>query len=146
RRIFIYNFTKRRKNMRLSNRLKTIGKLVPQNSIVADIGTDHGYIPAYLIKNKISKKVIGTDISKESLDKIIQYVKNLNYENYIDSRLGNGLEVIKPYEVDTVIIAGMGGVLISDILDKDKEVTDSISNFILQPMIGAEELRKYLIE
>lgn len=132
--------------MKLSERLMTIANLVPNNSIVADIGTDHGYIPAYLIENKISKKAIGTDISKGSLDKIIDYVKEIGCEDNIDTRLGDGLEVIKPYEVDTVIIAGMGGLLIRDILEKDKKISNSITNFILQPMVASKELREYLIE
>lgn len=132
--------------MKLSERLMTIANLVPKNSIVADIGTDHGYIPAYLIENKISKKVIGTDISKGSLDKIIEYVKELGFEDRIDCRLGNGLEVIKPYEVDTVIIAGMGGLLIRDILEAHREISDSVIDFILQPMVAQKELRQYLIE
>lgn len=132
--------------MKLSERLLTIANLVPNNSIVADIGTDHGYIPAYLIENNISKKVIGTDISRGSLDKIVEYVKKLGLEDKVDTRLGDGLEVIKPYEVDTVIIAGMGGLLIRDILEKDKNVTDSITDFILQPMVASKELRQYLVE
>lgn len=131
--------------MKLSKRLQKIADFVPLESLVADIGTDHGYIPAYLINSGKCTRVIGTDISKGSLDKIIQYVKQLNYEDYIESRLGNGLEVIKENEVDTVIIAGMGGLLIRDILEKDVKVTNSISNFILQPMIAAKELREYLI-
>ena len=132
--------------MKLSKRLMTIAELVDKNSIVGDIGTDHGYIPAYLIQNNISKKVIGTDISKGSLDKMIGYVKRSGYEEKIESRLGYGLEVLKPYEVDTVIIAGMGGVLINEILDKDKNITNSITNFIFQPMLGVDKLRKYLME
>jgi len=132
--------------MKLSNRLIAIANFIPKNSIVADIGTDHGYIPVYLVENNIAKKVIGTDISKGSLDKIIDYIKTLNLEHIIDARLGDGLEVIKPYEVDTVIIAGMGGLLIRDILEKNKEVTDSIANFILQPMVAAKELRQYLVD
>ncbi|MDR7857135.1 class I SAM-dependent methyltransferase [Tissierella sp.] len=131
--------------MKLSNRMMSIARLVPNNSIVGDIGTDHGFVPAYLIENNISKKVIGTDISKGSLDKIIEYVKELGFEDRIDTRLGDGLEVIKPYEVDTVIIAGMGGLLIRDILEKSKKVSDSIINFILQPMVATKELREYLI-
>lgn len=132
--------------MKLSKRLLSIAGLVPKNSIVGDIGTDHGYIPAYLIENKISKKVIGTDISKGSLDKIIGYIKDSGFEMEIESRLGYGLEVIKPYEIDTVVIAGMGGVLINEILGKDKNITNSITNFILQPMLGVKELRIYLME
>lgn len=132
--------------MRLSDRLQTIANFIPKNTIVGDIGTDHGYIPIYLIENKISKKVIATDISKNSLDKIINCVKGTKYEKDIDMRLGDGLDPIKPFEVDTVVIAGMGGLLIRDILDKDKDKRDSITNFILQPNIATEELRKYLYE
>jgi len=62
--------------MKLSERLLTIASLVPKNSIVADIGTDHGYIPAYLIENNISKKVIGTDISKGSLEYVFTLLKS----------------------------------------------------------------------
>ena len=131
--------------MKLSKRLQKIADFVIDGDIVADIGTDHGYIPAYLIDSGKSKKVIGTDISKGSLDKIIQYIKQLNFEESIETRLGNGLEVINTNEIDTVIIAGMGGQLMKDILNKDLEVTNSISNFILQPMIAAKELREYLI-
>lgn len=132
--------------MKLSLRLITIKNFVKENSIVADIGTDHGYIPGYLIENNISKKVIATDISKGSLDKAIEYIEKIGYKEYIDTRLGNGLEVLKPYEVDTIIIAGMGGLLIKDIIEKNLEITKTINNFIFQPMGAAEELRKYLYE
>lgn len=132
--------------MKLSRRLQAIADFVPQNTIVGDIGTDHGYIPVYLIEKGIAKKVIGTDLSPNSLEKINQFVKDRRLENHIDIRLGNGLEVLKPFEIDTLIIAGMGGLLIRDILDKDREKRDSITNFILQPNIATKELRKYLYE
>lgn len=132
--------------MNLSDRLQVIADYVPKNTIVGDIGTDHGYIPIYLIQNNISKKVIAADISKNSLDKAVENVKEYKYEDRIETRLGNGLEIIKEYEIDTVIIAGMGGILIKDIMDKNWIKRDSISNFILQPNIATNELRKYLIE
>lgn len=132
--------------MNLSKRLSAIKDMVPYNSIVADIGTDHCYIPINLVENKISKKVIATDISKDSLDKTMELVKSLGLEGKIEVRLGNGLDVIKPYEIDTVILAGMGGVLIQDILEKNKDVTDSISNFIFQPMKGVKEFREHLTQ
>lgn len=132
--------------MKLSSRLQAIADFIPSNTIVADIGTDHGYIPAYLIQNKIAKRVIATDLSENSLQKTIHLIKELDLENYIDVRLGDGLEVIKPFEVDTVIISGMGGLLIRDILDKDRHKRDSITHFILQPNIASDELRKYLYD
>lgn len=130
--------------MKLSKRLEAITKYVPKNSIVADIGTDHGYIPVYLIKNKISKRVIGSDISSGSLEKIQDYVLETQTEEFIDIRLGDGMEVLKPYEVDTVVIAGMGGILMTEILDKDLKLRDSVVRYILQPMVGVKELREYL--
>lgn len=126
--------------MKLSDRLQSIADFVQANSIVADIGTDHGYIPAYLINNKISKYVIATDISQGSLNK----AKELNLDG-ICTRLGNGLQVLKPFEVDTVIIAGMGGLLIRDILLKNIALTNSFTHFIFQPMVASKELREFLI-
>lgn len=135
--------------MRLSYRLQKIADYVPKNTIVGDIGTDHGYIPVYLVNKGIAKKAIATDISQNSLDKIINYINSIdhidNIEN-IEIRLGDGLEPVKPFEIDTVIIAGMGGLLIRDILDKDKIKRDSITHFILQPNIASRELREYLYE
>ena len=132
--------------MNLSPRLMAMISFVPVNSIAADIGTDHGYIPVYLIKNGISKKVIASDISYGSLGKAKNYTKISGYENFIETRLGDGLEVIKPFEADTAIIGGMGGLLIRDILNFNKELTNSIQDFILQPMVASEELRRYLYE
>ncbi len=132
--------------MKLSDRLLAVASFVPKNSIVVDVGTDHGYIPAYLIKNNISKKIIATDISEESLNKCKNYIKSLSLEGKIDTRVGDGFEVLKPFEVDTAIIAGMGGLLITDIIDKRRDISKSITYFIIQPMIASDKLRKYLYE
>lgn len=129
--------------MNLSKRLQSIANFVKQDSTVCDIGTDHGYIPVYLVKENISKKVIGSDISRGSLDKIIDLIKRENVEDYIEARLGDGLDILNDNEADTLIIAGMGGLLISEILEKGKDIS-GIEHFILQPMVGAKELRKYL--
>ncbi len=130
--------------MILSDRLKTIADFVEKGSIVADIGTDHGYIPIYLVENEIAKKVIAADISRDSLQKSIDSVRYLNLEDRIDNRLGDGLELIRPFEIDTLIIAGMGGVLIRDILEANRSVTDSVLRFILQGNTATAELREYL--
>lgn len=132
--------------MKLSKRLQSIANFVLKDANVCDIGTDHGYIPVYLIKENICKKVIATDISKGSLDKIIDLIKKENLEKHIETRLGDGLDILKSNEADTLIIAGMGGILISEILEKGKEITESIDKYIFQPMIGSKDLRKYLVE
>jgi len=130
--------------MKLTPRLKTIADLVPQGSIVADIGTDHGYIPVYLIKEKISKKVIAADINEGPLDNARKTIEHHNYSHLIETRLGNGLEVIHPKEIDTLIIAGMGGMLIKDILEANLEIVNSIEYIILQPMNAQDIVRKWL--
>lgn len=130
--------------MNLSDRLIKISEFVKKDTKILDVGTDHGYIPIYLVENKISKNIIASDISADSLKKTIELVEKKELQGNIDSRLGNGLEVIDPFEVDGVIIAGMGGILIQKILEKDKKITDSIKYFIFQPMIASKELRQYL--
>lgn len=132
--------------MRLSPRMERIADLVPENSIVADIGTDHGYIPRHLIDSEKSKYVIATDISRGSLKKTEDYVLEENLQESIDCRLGNGLEPIREYEVDTVVIAGMGGLLIAQILEESLKKSRTFNRFILQPMVGAKELRVFLHE
>lgn len=132
--------------MKLDKRLQKLAMLVPANSIVADIGTDHGYVPKYLIDNDIAKLVIATDISEGSLSKTTSYVEEENLSESILPRLGSGLDPLKPFEVDTVIIAGMGGILISEILKANRKKAETFLRFILQPMVGSNELRRYLIE
>ncbi|SCX91766.1 tRNA (adenine(22)-N(1))-methyltransferase [Alkaliphilus peptidifermentans] len=132
--------------VKLTPRLNKITQLVSEGSIVADIGTDHGYIPTYLIANNICSRVIASDVNEKPLKSAINNIKSYGFENQIETRLGNGLEVLKPHEVDTVIIAGMGGLLISELLNNSKEIIDTVDFFILQPMQAQEELRRYLVE
>ena len=102
-----------------SLRLKKICNLVDENSIVADIGTDHGIIPIELSKNNMSKKIIATDISKSCLEKLEQkLIYNSNIVN-IETRVSDGLDCFDEFEVDTIIISGMGGILIKEILEKN---------------------------
>lgn len=130
--------------MKLSPRLQMIADFVEKGSIVADIGTDHAYIPVYLVKNGIASKAIAADVNKGPLDSAKEYISKNKLNNMIETRLGDGLEVIQPGEVDTVIIAGMGGLLIRDILDNNKAITNSIKKLVLQPMVASQDLRRYL--
>lgn len=132
--------------MEISPRMMEIIKFVKKDAIVADIGTDHGYIPIYLVENNIAKKVIATDISSPSLNKTIDNIRGKIFEKKIETRLGSGLEVLKEGEVSTIIVAGMGGLLIGEILENSRDIVNSCENFIFQPMIASVELRKYLIE
>lgn len=130
--------------MKLTSRLKKIADFVEQEDKVADIGTDHGYIPVYLKREKKVDKIIASDINELPLKNASKYIKSAGLSEDIELRLGNGMEVLDMNEVDTVILAGMGGILISEIMEKDKNLTESIKKFILQPMVGRYELGKYL--
>lgn len=129
----------------LTPRLQKIAELVPPNSKVADIGTDHGHISIYLLQSGRAKHIIASDVNKGPLESARKNIAEFGFEKDIELRLGSGLEVLQANEVDTVIIAGMGGILISQLLQATPIVTDSISTFILQPMQAQQELRRFLV-
>lgn len=114
-------------------------------SKIADIGTDHAYIPIYLIENALASYVIASDIRKGPAQIARENVEKHKLSDKIDIRLGSGLSVLKENEADTVIIAGMGGQLISEIIDNDIKKARGF-NFVLQPMNAQYELRKYLVK
>ena len=130
--------------MELSKRLKAAIMLVDRGANVADIGTDHGYVPIYLKKNNIAHKVIAMDVRSGPLSHARENTLKFGLEGKIDLRLSDGLEKLAPYEVDTVIIGGMGGDLVLKILTDYKEVTRSIQTFILQPQSEIKRVRKFL--
>ncbi|WP_246579107.1 tRNA (adenine(22)-N(1))-methyltransferase [Alkaliphilus flagellatus] len=132
-------------SIRLTPRLQKIADQVIEGDVVADIGTDHGYIPIYLLKNKISPFVIAGDINEKPLESAENNIKKYSLSDKAETRLGSGLSILKPGEVDTVIVAGMGGLLISDLLTTSKKVVEKLNTLILQPMQAQPELRKYLI-
>lgn len=131
--------------MKLTDRLYKIASFVTKDKKIADIGTDHGYIPVYLLKNNIIPFAILADINRGPLENARKEVRHSGLENKTDLRCGSGIEVLEKGEVDEIIIAGMGGMLIADILEAKKEVAQNAEKLILQPMQAQEELRKYLL-
>ena len=133
--------------MELSYRLNKIAQKVTQNGIIADIGTDHAYIPIFLYKNNKIKKAIACDISKGPIEKAKDNIYKYNVEKNIETRLGNGLEKITIEDnVDTIIIAGMGGMLMIDILERGKSIAENAKELILQPQKDIDKVRMYLHE
>ncbi len=130
--------------MDLSKRLNWILEYVDKCNTVMDVGTDHGYIPIYLVKNKIVEKAIASDINKDPLQKAKINASLDGVIDKIDLRLGGGLSPLKKNEVQGVIIAGMGGNLIRDILEKDINKVRKLDYLILQPAQNPEVLREYL--
>lgn len=136
--------------IKLSDRLQMIADLIKNGQTVADVGTDHGFLPIFLWESKKSPKVILADISNGSLQKSIDNVQMQNYneeivKKYFDFRLGNGIQVLENGEVDVVVIAGMGGVLMTEILGQDLMKTKSLNKIILQPRNGQGKLRWWLL-
>ena len=131
--------------MKLTDRLLKIASLVTKGSKVADIGTDHGYIPVYLLNKGYVDFAILADVNKGPLENARSEVINNNLTDKVDLRLGSGIEVLNENEVDEVIIAGMGGILISELLEAKKSVAHNLDKLILQPMQAQDELRKYLL-
>jgi len=130
--------------MILSNRLKHISDLVTEVKSIVDVGTDHAYIPIYLVKNNIVRSAIASDINKGPVDKAKKNVKAYVLEDKITCRLGGGLTTVSPKEVEVAIIAGMGGNLIRDIIEDSMEVFKELSYAILQPVQNPEVLREYI--
>lgn len=131
--------------MRFSKRLQAICDMVRQGESVADIGTDHGYVPLMLYEKGISGRVIMCDISESSLDKARGNFRDHDVEpDESDFRLGDGIDELGNGEVDDIIIAGLGGNLIVGILDADMTKTRSFKKYILQPRNNSGELRHFL--
>ena len=130
--------------MELSKRLKIIAEHVDKCESVADIGTDHGYIPIYLVKEGICKKAIASDINKGPIEKAKVNVAFEGVSNKVKCLLGPGLNPLKVGEVNGVILAGMGGNLTRDILLADMDKVKKYDFIILQPAQNPEVLREFL--
>ena len=129
----------------LTDRLQMIADEIQQGETMADIGTDHGFLPLYLWENGISPKVIVCDVSKPSLAKAKAAAGAYQFGHELDFRAGDGLQVLAAGEVDDIVIAGMGGLLIRDILAHNIEKTCSFGRFILQPRNNSGQLRYWLV-
>lgn len=133
--------------MRLSKRIYALADIVIDGDSVADIGTDHGYVPMLLMKQGRSPHVIMADISEGSLSKARETFAACRLSDYVsdsDFRLGDGLQTIEAAEVDEIIIAGLGGHTIRNILEDDEAKSKSFSRLILQPRKHSGTLRYYL--
>ena len=130
--------------MELSKRLYAVAGLVTEGASVADIGTDHGYVPIYLVKNNIASKVIAMDINRGPLERARMHIIGHGLKGKIETRLSDGLKEVEPFEVEGMIAAGMGGGLVIKILEDSKEVVETLKFAVLQPQSEISKVRKYL--
>lgn len=132
--------------MELSDRLRAVADLVTPHLIIADVGTDHGYVPIYLVQNKICPKAIAMDVNQGPLERAEMHIRAYHLESKIQTRLSDGLKELRQGEADAVILAGMGGGLMIRILENSKEVVNAMKECILQPQTELYRVREYLLK
>lgn len=130
--------------IKLDGRLSSVASLVRKNKVVADVGTDHAYVVAYLIENGITEKAIASDINKGPLENARQTLVECGIDDKVTLILSDGLKNIPENSCEDIVIAGMGGILISEILENAPWVKNSNIHIVAQPMTHAETLRKWL--
>lgn len=129
--------------IKLPKRLEAIANIVPLNSNIIDIGCDHGLLDIYLCQKGISQKIIASDINKSALSNAIANIKKEKLERSIETRLGDGLNIIKESDqIDTAIISGMGAHTIVGILKNNLNTLKKINTIIIQSNTKNYFLRK----
>ena len=130
----------------LSARLACVASLVPAGARVADIGSDHAYLPAALVLDGKIDFAIAGEVVKGPYENAVHEIKDHQLEGQVIPRLADGLAAIEPADkVDTITIAGMGGSLIASILEKGKDKLTEIKRLVLQPNVGESQLREWLM-
>lgn len=132
--------------MILEGRLKLIADLVPTCDTLADVGTDHGYIPVYCVQQGKCRRAIAMDVNPQPLERADINIRKYNLADNISTRLSDGVQKLAPGEADVIVIAGMGGQLIMNILEAGENIITEDTYLILQPMLAAKEVREYLFE
>ena len=130
--------------MILKGRIKLIADMIPECNILSDIGTDHAYIPIYMVKNEKCKKAIASDVREGPVAVANRHIRQYGLEGKIETRLGSGLKPINEDEMDVCVIAGMGGVLIQEILSEDIKKAKLAKALVIQPMNCIEQVREWL--
>ena len=130
--------------MELTPRLRVIADLVPHGAAFADIGTDHAYLPTWLLLNQVIQRSIAADINRGPLERAQETAKKYAVDEQMDFRLCDGLEGIREGEADVIAIAGMGGDTIAHIIGRATWTKDRKILMLLQPMTSQPDLRQWL--
>ncbi|WP_343249349.1 class I SAM-dependent methyltransferase [Diplocloster hominis] len=130
--------------MQLSKRLSAVAALVTPGTVLADVGTDHGYIPIELVERGVIPRAIALDVNAGPLRRADEHIRMHQLTDYIKTRLSDGLKEIKEGEADACVIAGMGGPLTIRILTQSRKVAQAMREWILQPQSGIEAVRRFV--
>lgn len=129
----------------LSERLRLIASFIPEGVFFADIGSDHAYLPRYVCLKDQTATAIAGEVNQGPFNRATEVVQASGLEDVIDVRLGDGLDVIQGEEVSVVVIAGMGGSLITSILSRGKAHLKHVNRLILQPNVDERSVRRWLL-
>ncbi len=132
--------------MELSKRLQAVADLVSEGLVVADVGTDHGYIPIYLIETKKSPKAFAMDVNKGPLLRAKEHIAEHGLTSLIETRLSDGVRALETGECECVVVAGMGGALTIKIMEEGKDIFRNLKEFVLQPQSELQKVRAYLYQ
>lgn len=132
--------------MELSKRLQAVADLVTPGNRLADVGTDHGYIPIFLVEEEKIPHGIAMDVNRGPLLRAREHIGEKQLEEQIETRLSDGMKMLLPGEADTVVIAGMGGALTIKILQEGINLLPTLKELILQPQSELAKVRCWLAE
>lgn len=130
----------------LSQRLQAVADLVGETGVVADVGTDHGYIPVFLVSSGKAKRAIAMDVNEGPLARAKEHIRQSGLEAQIEARLSDGLAALQPKEAQAIVIAGMGGALMARILADGRKVARTAKRLVLQPQSELYFFRRFLLE
>ena len=132
------------KKVQLSHRLQAVVNLVTPGYSVADIGCDHAYISIYMVQEGIAGKVIAMDVNRGPLERAKENIEKYGYLEQIETRLSDGIQALNGGEVHTLLIAGMGGPLMQQILRGNPSVVEQVEELVLQPQSEISEVRRFV--
>ncbi len=131
--------------MKLSKRLVTVTSMVTKGNRVADVGCDHGFVPIFLVESGISPSALAADVRPGPLSRAKEHIREHGLEEKIQTKLSDGLSNIRPGEADSLIMSGIGGILMIRLLSDNCETAKSFQELILSPQSELADVRRYLV-